>query len=357
MRDAAWPLLRSDLGLSYAEIGLLLALPNLLAGFVEPAFGLLADTGRRRFLVLGGGVAYAAALAIVAAAWGFVPLFVALTLLGPASGAFVGLSQATLIDLGGDGPERGMARWVAAGSVGVVAGPVLLSVALLAGVGWRATFAALALLGAALAFAARCVPFRPANGTVLDSVRQALAALGRREVLRWLMLKDATDLMGDVLFGFLALYFVDVVGVGAAEAALALAALTAGGLVGDLGLVAILRRVPALAYLRATAVAAAIVFPAFLLVPGLWPKVALVAVLGAVRAGWYAIPKGRLFAELPGRSGVALALSDLSSLPQSLVPLGVGLLASQVGLGNALWAALLAPLAILVLVPRQERLA
>ncbi|HET7855280.1 MAG TPA: MFS transporter [Gaiellaceae bacterium] len=353
VREAAWPLLRSDLGLTYAEIGLLLALPNVIAAFVEPGFGLLADTRRRRALVLGGGVAYAAALTLVAAAWGFVPLFLALTVLAPSSGAFVGLSQATLMDLGGDGPERGMARWVAAGSVGVVAGPLLLAGTLAAGLGWRETFAALAALGACLLLAARMIPFRPANRTVRDSVREALAALRRREVLRWLVLKDVTDLMGDVLFGFLALYFVDVVGVGAAEAALAVAVWTAGGLVGDLALVAILRRVPVLVYLRVTAVAALVVFPAFLLVSGLWPKVVLVAVLGAIRAGWYAIPKGRLFAELPGRSGAALALADLSSLPLSLVPLGVGLLASHLGLGTALWVALLAPIALLVLVPKR----
>ncbi len=353
MREAAWPLLRSDLGLTYAEIGLLLALPSFIGAAVEPAFGLLADTGRRRALVLGGGVAYAAALVAIAAAWDFVPLFVALTVLAPSSGAFVGLSQVTLIDLGGDGPERGMARWVAAGSVGVVAGPLLLAAALGVGLGWRETFAALAVVGGVLVFAARAIPFRPADGSFRESLREALAALRRREVLRWLVLKDVTNLMGDVLFGFLALYLVDVVGVGPAEAALAVAVWTAGGLAGDLALVAILRRVRPLVYLRATAVAALFVFPAFLLAPGLWPKVVLVAVLGALRAGWYAIPKGRLFAELPGRSGAALALADLTGLPFSLVPLGVGLLASQLGLGHALWAALLAPVALIVLVPKR----
>jgi hypothetical protein len=40
-------------------------------------------------------------------------------------------------------------------------------------------------------------------------------------------------------------------------------------------------------------------------------------------------------------------------VPQSLLPLAVGLLAAQIGLGNALWAALLAPVALLLLVPRR----
>jgi MFS transporter, FSR family, fosmidomycin resistance protein len=352
VREAAWPLLRDDLGLTYAEIGLLITVPNLVGSLVQPAFGLLADAGWRRALVLGGGVAFAVALAAVAAAWGFLPLMLASIVLAPASGAFVSLAQATLIDVGAGGPERNMARWVAAGSVGVVAGPLALSVVLYAGFGWRETFLVLAAIGGVLVVCARNVPFGSGNGSLGDGVRGALGALRRREVLRWLLLKDVTDLMGDVLFGFLALYFVDVVGVSPAQAALAVAVWTAGGLAGDFALLAILRRISGSTHLRVTAAVALVVFPAFLLVPGLWPKLVLAGILGAIRAGWYAIPKAQVFAELPGRSGAAVALSDLSSLPQSLLPLAVGLLAAQVGLGNALWVALVAPLALLALVPK-----
>ena len=110
MREAAWPLLRDDLDLTYAEIGLLIAVPNLVGGLVQPAFGLLADAGWRRALVLGGGVAFAVALAAVAGAWAFLPLMLASIVLAPASGAFVSLAQATLIDVGTGGSERNMAR-------------------------------------------------------------------------------------------------------------------------------------------------------------------------------------------------------------------------------------------------------
>ncbi len=43
-------------------------------------------------------------------------------------------------------------------------------------------------------------------------MRAALSALRRGEVLRWLVLLQFSDLMLDVLLGFLALYFVDVAG-------------------------------------------------------------------------------------------------------------------------------------------------
>jgi len=54
----------------------------------------------------------------------------------PASKAFVGLSQATLMDSGPNRHEQNMTRWTFAGSLGVVAGPIALSTAPL-NLGWR----------------------------------------------------------------------------------------------------------------------------------------------------------------------------------------------------------------------------
>jgi FSR family fosmidomycin resistance protein-like MFS transporter len=113
------------------------------------------------------------------------------------------------------------------------------------------------------------------------------------------------------------------------------------------------RGVRGLVYLRWSAVALLLVVPAFLLVPGL-AKLGPLALLGLLRAGWYAILKARLFSALPGQSGAALSLSSLSGLLGSLPPLVIGLLAQRFGLGAALWVVLVAPLALLVALP-QER--
>ena len=56
-REAAWPLIRTDLGLSYVQIGLLLSVPSIVGDLVKPGIGILGDVWRRRWLVLGGGVA------------------------------------------------------------------------------------------------------------------------------------------------------------------------------------------------------------------------------------------------------------------------------------------------------------
>ncbi|MDT5269843.1 MAG: transporter, family, fosmidomycin resistance protein [Acidobacteriota bacterium] len=72
------------------------------------------------------------------------------------------------------------------------------------------------------------------RAALLEGLRGALHALRRRAVLRWLVLLQLGDFTYDILRGFLALYFVDVVGAGSAGAALAVAVWTCVGLAGSL---------------------------------------------------------------------------------------------------------------------------
>jgi MFS family permease len=137
-REAAWPLIRTDLGLSYVQIGLLLSVPNLVSSVVEPALGILADMWNRRVLILAGGLFFALSLLLTVLSADFWLLLASFVLFYPASGALVSLSQATLMDIEPARHEHNMARWTLAGSVGVVAGPLVLSLAALLGWSWRA---------------------------------------------------------------------------------------------------------------------------------------------------------------------------------------------------------------------------
>src|SRR5262245_60443458 len=80
VREAAWPLIKRDLGLSYSEVGLLLSLPTLIGNLCEPVLGLLGDTSRRRSLIIGGGVAFAVALLLYGVAGSFFGLLFAVVL-------------------------------------------------------------------------------------------------------------------------------------------------------------------------------------------------------------------------------------------------------------------------------------
>src|SRR5262249_19182113 len=139
---------RDDLRLSYVEIGVLLTVPAVAANLLEPFVGVLGDVWNRRALVLGGGVAFTLALGLVAASSGFWPLLLAFVLLNPASGAFVNLAQATLMDGAPEDRERNMARWALAGSTALAVAPFGVGALVALGAGWRALFAALAILSA-----------------------------------------------------------------------------------------------------------------------------------------------------------------------------------------------------------------
>jgi fucose permease len=106
-------------------------------------------------------------------------------------------------------------------------------------------------------------------------------------------------------------------------------------------------------YIRFTAFAVVLVFPIFQLVAGFWPKLVLIGLVGALHSGWYPVAKSRLYAELPGLSGTAMGVSTVAGLLGSALPLAVGLLAGRFGLHEAFWLALLAPLALLLGVPRR----
>jgi FSR family fosmidomycin resistance protein-like MFS transporter len=158
--------------------------------------------------------------------------------------------------------------------------------------------------------------------------------------------------MLDILHGYLALYFVDVVGIAPAQAAIGVAIWTGAGLIGDYLLIPLLARVPGLVYLRLSAVMVLLIFPIFLIVE-IWSlKLVLVGILGLLNAGWYAIPKGQLYSAMPGQSGTVMTLTNLFGFLGALIPLGIGWVAFRYGLDVAIWIPLLGPIMLLLGIPR-----
>jgi FSR family fosmidomycin resistance protein-like MFS transporter len=310
--------------------------------------GIVSVTWRRRALVLGGGLCFAAALVLAAATPSFWVLLVAFSLLYPASGAFVSLSQAALMDLEPARREHNMASWTLAGSVGVVAGPLLLVALSALGFGWRVLFVAFGAAAFALVLLVRRSP-DPQPGHERLRIREALRAITRREVLRWLFLLELSDLLLDVFLAFLALYVVDELGASPAVGGLAVAAFSGAGLAGSAAMIPLLRRVDGVRYLRVSAAATGVLFLGFLLVPGLVAKLALVAAIGLLNAGWYPVLQARLYGALDGGAGLVLTVGALFPL-NAVLPLAIAALAERWGLGVALWPLLAAPIALLLLV-------
>lgn len=384
-------------------------------------FGVLAGYGaRRNQLVLAGGVIFGGSLIVVAFAGSFWALLVGLVAFFPASGAFVSLTQAALIDA--DPPDRRqrreavqqqrMAAWNLAGSTGAVTGPVLLAVVLTAGGSWRWAYLLLAgLTGVALAIAAVGGPARlasrsspagavesgssgsspsrssateaaesvasrpsPTDAVELAGVesaevelagegdededekpaswREALAAVRDGTVARWLILLEVTDLLLDVLTGYIGIYLVDVVHASPADAALGVAVRLGAGLAGDALFVVASRRISGRVALTVSAVVAAVLYPAFLLVPSFGVKLAVLALLSAGTACWYPVVQAGLYASLPGRSGIAVSWSSAAGIAGAIGPLLVGVVAQRAGLTWALAGLVVVPVAVLAIAPR-----
>jgi MFS transporter, FSR family, fosmidomycin resistance protein len=364
--SALMPVLQEDFQLNYIQIGILLSVPGYISIFIEPVLGILSNIWQRRRLILGGGIFFAATLILVAVSNSFEMLLFAFIIFFPASGAFVSISQAALMDEQPQRREQNMARWTFAGSLGVVLGPLALGAALHLGLGWRGlqlVFAAISLAVLLLAFRhihpPRINPEDQEPGlspaTFLKGLKSALQALRRPNVLRYMLLLEFADLMLDILLAFLALYFVDVVGVSPQIAVVAVAIWTAVGLLGDFLLIPLLERISGLTYLRFSVIVTLILFPAFLLAPGLIFKFILIGLLGLFNAGWYAILKAELYKTIPDQSGTMLVLDNISAIIGRSLPLAIASLAYFFGLGVAMWAFLLGPLALLIGLPRPNK--
>jgi MFS transporter, FSR family, fosmidomycin resistance protein len=351
VKSAAMPAIQHSLGIGYTQIGLLAAVPLLVGGALELPAGLLRN---RRAGIIGGGALFVLSLAGVAFAQNFAELLVAITLFFPASGFFVSLTQASLMDAEPDRQAQLMARWDAAGWTGAVAGPLLVVAVLAAGGSWRTAYLAVAAAGA-LAWAGVLVQGRKERAADDDeqqqqTVRDVLA--GARTAWRWLLLLELADLLVDVLSGFVAVYLVHVAHTTTVVAAVVVTIRLGAGLAGDVLLIAALERFDDLAVLRVTAIVAALLYPAFLLVPVLAAKVVLLALLSAVTATWYPLLQARLYGTVP--SPVAVTLNTATGMAAAAGPLAVGVAAGVFGLRWALAGLALVPIALLIVVRRRE---
>ncbi|HVG33036.1 MAG TPA: MFS transporter [Pyrinomonadaceae bacterium] len=364
VREAAWPLIRNDLQLSYAQVGILLSVPGLVGNLVEPPLAILSDVWKRRALILAGGIFFAAATLAISLSWSFTVLLIALVVINPSSGMFVGLSQAVLMDAESARQEQNMARWELSGALGNVVGPLALAACLMLGLGWRSLFASFFLLTLVLIAAAwrfpLSKPLRLNDGQteqrrgILYGVREAWRALHRLEVWRWLILLEFADLTMDGLHGFLALYLVDIVGMSATRASVSVFMWKCAALPGYVLLIRLLDRVRGLAYLRLSALAVAFLFTAFLIAPGAPLKLLLLCLIGFANAGWYSILKAQLYKSMPGQSGTVLAVANVFGLVGALTPLWLGLVAERHGLKATMWLMLLGPVALICALPRAK---
>ena len=361
---ALLPVIRNEFKLSYAQVGLLVGLPGMLNPLIEPVLMLLGDTRLRKKLILGGGFAILGALLLFARAPSFPVLLLAAVSAFPASGAFVTLSQATLMDANPARKPHMMARWALFGSIGSLLGPLLLAAGLALDWGWRRVILVFAfillpvLVGLVISRLPSSPSPHPKNYGEIGP--RALAsnlkeALSNRHLLRWVFLLQVSDLLLDVFVSYVALYFTDVTGATPALASLALSWLLLSGLTADVLLIPILERFPGKKVVRTSAAFAIGIYAGWLLVPWIWAKFILLVAIRFATLGWYPVLQAEAYAALPGRSGAVSAVASLGGLLGSGMAWLVGWTAGQAGLPFAMWLLLIGPISLVLFVRPDAR--
>ncbi|MGE5333082.1 MAG: MFS transporter [Nitrososphaerota archaeon] len=362
------PLARDRFQMTYAQVGLLFTIGAVAAIVIEPVINLASDRVSKRVPILGGMICLVYAFALAGLTSNYALLLLAVALADPAIGTAVGLAQAALVEQRPDAATRTLARWTLLSSVGDLLSPLVVAATAAAGGGWTA----LALIAAASWFLAAGamlpLPFpQPAvmperteglpEQSIWQDLRRAVgAALRDQTLLRWMGILFMATMVDEVFLGFAGLLLRDRLHATVAAVSLTLALGMIGGMAGLFGLEWTLARHPnqqqmGVRLLPWLALLSLVGIAGLLLAQSLWLAAIALFAIGLGTTSWYPIARAATYDRLPGRAGLARAITGLVTPLELLLPAVVGLLAERLGLVVALGFLGLAPLGVLLLLP------
>ena len=389
--DVLMPTIRSELDLSLTQVGLLGTVMSLVAAFVEPINGLLLDLVRRRRIMAFGAVCLGISVLTMGFAQSAGAMLLAFAIYGLGSGPLAHGGDVVLVEAHPEAPERITARATTVDTVGALLAPLAVAAAAWMGLGWRPL-----MVGAgvgAIMYAAAIMGTRfpePAGwdersgeagatgedgetnearetigadqtsetggagreasrrrGRVIERVQSrtelaaTLSAMRRNlgEVMShprarvWLVFLLAFTVF-EAPHTLQTVWLAEVVGLSQAAVGLYQALSLAASLAGLVWLERRLATRSARSLLITSTLALGVLYPLWILAPGVWPRVALAIPIGFLSSFHWPIGKARALASLPGRAGAVTAVHSLIGLAP--LPLLVGALAERIGLTEAM---------------------
>lgn len=352
------PTLQRRLGLSVAQVGWCLQALSGAAAVVEPVSAVAIDVVRRRPLLVWGALGWAVSLLLVAGVPSYGWLLAAFAVAGIGSGPLAQTTDVLLVEMYPGAEERIGARQTLLDTTGA-----LLAPAAVAAVGWAGgdlrlplVVSGLAILGYAALLAVTPMPDPPAQHGRRDhplrDTRAGLAdVLADREARIWLV-----ALLCETLVEIPAVFEPVWLGrdVGAPQSLVAVhAAVELSAALGGLMLLdRWLQRHDARTILTVASVANLVLYPVWLLVPGVWAKIVLSVPLALAIAPVWPLVRARALAAVPGRGGMVMAIMSL----YGVLPLTAlfGWVSGRVGLTPSMFAVhMTATLAMLITVRRR----
>ncbi len=337
--DVLLPTIRSSLGLSYGQLGLVRAALEYVAYFVDPLLALLIDAWRRRWLLAGGALLVAASTVLIGVAPTFAVLLLAFALYGIGAGPLAYTADAVLVESAPESARRVFARATALDTLGALLAPALVTAWLWAGLEWRWLLVLLgvATCGYAALLAATEFPpgahARRAEGGLVAELRANLhAVLANREAVTWLIyLRLFCAFEAPVVYR--SVWLVDSAGMTQQQVGVYVAVTTACSLAGVLALERWLSGVAPRRLLIANNVMLLVLSPLWFLLPGHATRFALGAVISFLFAMLWPVARASALTTASGRPGAVTAVNSLTGLLP--ITLGLGLLAEVVGLTAA----------------------
>lgn len=341
--------LRTDIGITYAQAGWLLALLTV-GGLVGAPLAALSDRGHRRLIAVCGAGTLAVGLVAYASGAPFIVLAVASTLMGGASDMMIRPLESALAETAGDGLDRLLARQHLVTWLGDFIGPAVLAIGAATVIGWQGAFAvsAVALGAYAVVLAATSFP-APVALDEDDEVtpwRAAIRLARSREVILLAIAETILLPLDEAFLGF-AVARAAHEGGSSATAQFLAGGVVAGGVAGAAmvsrwGLDRRLVRVggPLLAA-GALATAAG---------PPLVVQVVCLAAMGLGTGIVWAALHHRMLTAVEGRSATVPTVVSVLSTPALVLPIAMGWTADSASITVALVlvAILSIPLAIVV---------
>jgi MFS family permease len=344
---------------SYAELATVIMLvPGLVGLCLEPPLFLLADRWPRRWFITGGFAGMVASMVLAALAPGPITFAIAISLYGIASGAAVGLAQATLVDANPTRRAAVVTRWTLLAALGDGAAPALLVLVGALGLTWRAGYLVLAGVIAAWAvvIALRPLPVgfaahaAAAEGAPAQKLWPTLvAAIRNRKLVAWLFALVLCDLLDEILVVLASLHLRDNLGAGPEWRTIVLGALVLGSVIGLVAVERLLVRVAATRLLAWTAFSCAVTYAVWLAAPTPFTSAILMVPVGVTSAPLYPLTAAQAYAANPGKSGAVLAIGHLFTPLALALPWLLGAVADHRGLPLALALLAVQPIGLAIM--------
>jgi FSR family fosmidomycin resistance protein-like MFS transporter len=337
------PTIRSQLGLSYSQVGLLSLTINYVSAIVEPINGLLIDLWKRPWLMAWGAAGIGLGTMVIGLAPTLAILMLGFAIYGLASGPLAHTADVVLVESYPDAPDRIYTRATALDTLGALLGPLSVAAVIWLGLEWRWLMVSLgfsSLLYAIIILRTHFPPGVNSEKQATDGFWKSLTGnlrmvLHSKQALRWLLFLFVLAVLESPM-QFTTIWLREQVGMSQALIGLYQALQMAVGIISLLYLDRWLSKRSYRHILLVTSLALLVLYPIWLWLPGIWPRFVLSIPISFLFTVYWPIGKAQSLVAVPGRGGTITAIQSLLGfIPLTLL---FGLLAESFDLTSAmLW--------------------